>query len=697
MLTALMFALFLAGFSRAAFVSYKYGRPEAEAFFEKYEAKNPGGFDYGMYLKGLGIGSTEEYEAMKNGADADTAPLMAALETLRAYLAGILDGNLSEHDAGIYKAVVLGEKSEMDRGVRDLYQDAGIAHLLAVSGLHVSLMGTGLFGMLKRKFGRRTSAAISSGIMLLFMLMTGASGSAVRAVIMLIFSFMAMVNGRTYDMRSALSVSAIVMLLWRPYQIFSAGFQLSFGAVAAITLVSGNIIKGLELLMENAGSNAAKKDLRKRVRRRNKLPGWAAAFITSAGIQVTTLPIIAWHYFKVPAYGILLNFIVIPLMAVVLCSGLAVLGAGIVMGTAGNAAAGLILRLTGIGINTSVLMLAAAAPGHYVLKLYEKLAAFSLKLPFSSFITGRPGHLWILLYYLLLAAVIRLSLGGRIKRKAEVLKRCAFLVVGVICIAPLIKYRETKEFYVMALDVGQGDGTVIKNKDEYIMIDCGSSSLNTLGERVLEPFLLSRGIEELDMVIVSHSDTDHISGIMWLLQNDTPVRIKKLMLSAAAKDNEEYDELISAYFASSGKNVSYISTGDTPVKDGDFSLQCLYGGRAAEDINSNSSALLLKKGAFSMLFTGDAPSEDEEIFCRALPEGMVPGDGITVFKAAHHGSNTSNSNIILETFKPKYVIISCGRKNRYGHPHAEVLERLESCGAKVRQTQYEGAIEIGIK
>lgn len=716
--------LFAAGFLRGSMQSHIYNSAECREFYERYKPRNPGLFDYSLYLKSRDISDEEQYEQSKaetNAASstetADEAPLDSMLAAVSGFCGSVFDKTLSEHDAGIYKAVILGDKSDMDENVRDLYQDAGIAHLLAVSGLHVSMIGAGLYGFLRRKFNAGHSAIIVSGVLFFYMLMTGASGSVIRAVIMLIMSIYAIVCGRNYCMTTAISVSAIIIMMYRPYMIFTSGFQLSFGAVASISLISRNIIRKTENLIENSDttektgeikgtkSGLGRKNfselfefkplpcLKKSISRKNRLPKLLNAFIVSASIQLGTLPLIAYHFYKFPVYGILLNFIVVPLLAAVLASGIALVVVSGIFSLPGI----LIPSLAGASFVTAAAGTAvaiAAAPGHYVLKLYEALSTASLRLPYASVCIGRPGIPGIILYYLLLAIVISWFLRPRIIKRTGAYINLAAVAFSLICISGILRYRETRAFYVMAIDVGQGDCFLIKNGRHYILSDGGSSSRKNIGKNVMESVLLSRGISVLDAVCVSHADADHINGIKYLLSDESFPKIDALVLPEAARNDEAYDELRRL---NKGKTV-YPKAGELIAADGDMSLKCIYSGVDCEDRNRDSLVFLLKKGNFTMLFTGDTTADDEAVFADAAylkEHGIIElekENGLTVLKAAHHGSRTSNSEKLFASLRPKLVLISCGKNNRYGHPDEDVEERIREYDAKLFRTDISGAV-----
>lgn len=703
---AVLAALFLTGFARGAVQSHIYNSSECSTFYESFKPTNPGLFDYSLYLKSLGISSREQYDVYKGEAEQpDKPPAAVLLDKVRRYCADIYDSTLSKHDAGICKAVVLGDKSDMDTEIRDLYQDAGIAHLLAVSGLHVSMIGAGLYKLLRRKLRAKPSAVVVSIVLFLYMLMTGASGSVIRAVIMLILNIAALVLGRSYCMTTAISISAIAVMLYRPYMIFTSGFQLSFGAVASISLISQNITNRLELMMENSGcSHNISNKITRYIRKKNRLPAAAKAFIVSASIQLGTLPIIAYHFYKIPVYGILLNFIVIPLMAAVLASGLSLIGAGTVIRvlvwlTTAAGADGIKRLIIRAGALVSA---AAAAPGHYVLILYERLGAATLSIPHSSVCLGRPAAIQIIIYYIILAGAVLLLLKPKIAAKrSETALRALLCLTVLILNANTVKYRDGGALCITAIDVGQGDSFLIKNGNTAVLIDGGSSSRKNIGSRVIEDVLLAKGISKLDAIAVSHADADHINGIEYLLGEDSAVTVKELILPKPSENDADYDGLKKLFIDGGGKNISCPEAGELIFSISDMKLSCIYPGLEGDDKNRQSLVLLLENGDFSMLFTGDTEAEDEAIFSSreyldsiGMRSFDSAGSRLTVLKAAHHGSSSSNSDEIFDSLSPRLLLVSCGKSNRYGHPHEEVLSRAEEAGSRVLRTDEAGAISI---
>ena len=255
-----------------------------------------------------------------------------------------------------------------------------------------------------------------------------------------------------------------------------------------------------------------------------------------------------------------------------------------------------------------------------------------------------------------------------------------------------------RELEITAIDVGQGDGFLIRYQDTGILIDGGSTSESELGKYTLEPVLLSQGVSRLSAAIISHCDTDHTSGLSYLLSNTPELTIERLLLPKAAREDPAYDPL-KAFF--SQEDIHYFSEGDRLSLPGGPELLCLYPGRVrTPELNSHSEALLLRYGGFSMLFTGDMMKGDEALLAKALRQHqalsespVLPGR-LTVYKAAHHGSRSSNSDLLLKQFAPEYVLFSYGENNSYGHPHREVVERFSRYGAKTLMTGRSGGIRL---
>lgn len=670
------------------------GMGELESF---EPARNEGEFDYRLYYRSKHICCRMSAKKAEI-TDRSIAPLKAAAYRFREKAEEALKQFCTEKDAGLLSAVLLGDKTQMDEEINDLYQENGIAHLLAVSGLHVSLIGMGIYQLLRRLgLGFGWAGIWSGGLLFLYGTMTGFGPSVFRACLMLACSFAASYLGRTYDLLSAMSLAAICLSLENPFVIFTGAFQLSFGAVSAIGWAGKELADGLECQKT-----------------------WTKTLSVSLAIQLVTGPIVLYHFFEYPLYGIFLNFLVIPLMTYVVGAGIA----GLLIGMAGisllTAAAGAGF-LSGAGTAAGHLLELGAVGSmgtcHYIFAFYEMLCRLMKRLPGSFLILGRP-ELWKLAAYYGVLAAFLLFLGNRGRKRAETKERTkaremtekdremtskdreaavkgrlmdriklwGFLSLLIV----FLLHRSVSGLRIDFIDVGQGDGILLETKKQVILVDGGSTQLKKLGEQRLEPLLKSRGIRKIDMAFVSHGDQDHISGLLWLLEEDTGIEIGRLFLPFPGKGEEIYDKLESAA-ARKGVKTDYICAGDR-VQSGKLSLSCLYphSDTLSSDRNGHSEVLLAEYGDFSMLLMGDLGTEGEAEIAEAWDEKKK----VQILKAGHHGSSTSSSELFLDTVRPRITILSYGKDNSYGHPHPEVIERLEERGIDSWATEKQGMITV---
>lgn len=566
----------------------------------------------------------------------------------------------AESDVGIYQAAILGNRSELDEEIRTLYQRNGIAHLLAISGLHLSLVGMTIYQVFRRCGAGFAGAGILGGsIIISYVIMTGASSSIVRAAIMMFTAFLAAYLGRTYDLLSALGLAGLWLLWESPYLVCQAGFQLSFGAILGLGM--------LYPLLENVFLEDEKDSFKKHLKQ---------AVLSSLSVQLMTVPVVLYHYFQLPVYGIFLNLIVIPLMGYVLVSGIA----GMILGC----------------IRTAWGTFAVAA-GHYILLFYQYLCVACEVLPYSNLVLGRPRFGQIAGYYFVLCVCCFILRVNHYKNKeqsnqyAKPVRNLLFILImlSVIILCPL----PTRGLQVTFLDVGQGDGICLRTRNQVILIDGGSSDVKNLGTYRLEPFLKSQGIVTVDYSFVTHGDSDHISGLVSLLETGGDIHIRHLVLPVLGMEDEAYHHLIELVEGQGGM-VSWMKAGDY-VAGSKLSMTCLYPGMGdiAADRNAQSLVLKVDYGDFHMLLTGDMGEEQERIMlCRNEVSTAV--SGIQVLKLAHHGSRYSNSVQWLGQLSPTWAVVSYGEGNSYGHPHEEVVERLAEKEICLMETARNGAVRL---
>ena len=611
------------------------------------EATNPGEFDAQNYYQILNLQAR-----LTNGIlieeSADYDAFRERLWNIKCYLSQLLESCYDAEDASVMKAMLLGEKSGLDEEIKQLYQLNGIIHILSISGLHISMIGMGLHKLLhKLRCPKAANILFSIGFMYSYGIMTGMSVSAVRAIVMFGFHVAAGLFGRTYDMLTAMAVAGIFVLTGQPLYLYHSGFLFSFLAILSIGLLS-------PVLMENLLGESKLEKL----------------MSTNLSVSLITFPVYLYFYYEYPLYSLLLNLIIIPAAGLIVTDGLISLTAAMCSATWGAW---------------------AALPARLLLAFYKFCCMLTLRLPGSRNILGKPEIWQVCIFAAAMCAAVFCS-----KRWSK-LQFWQCILLALLCIT--LRFQEGMQITV--LDVGQGDGIYIADEQGgHYLIDGGSSSKSDVGTYQILPFLKEEGAEVLDAVFVTHMDSDHYNGIYTLIErmNIDGITINNLILPDVGEGSkgEEYREL-EALAAEQGISIRYIHRGAT-LQHGRLKLTCLHPEKGTEaETNEASIVLYMEYGAFSALFTGDLEGEGEEEVRRFLEAHDPEGREITLLKVAHHGSKNSTREAFLETVCPKLALISAGRNNRYGHPHEELLRRLEDCGCFIYRTQEGGALTVRVR
>lgn len=605
--------------------------------YQLKEADNPGQFDAKEYYQSQGILYTFQTERVISSEG--EAPVGEKITCLREYFGEQLMEIYNERDGGILKAVLLGDKSSLREEDELLYQKNGISHLLAISGLHISLIGISLYKLLRKFSLTFLEAGIPSGILLLlYGCMTGFGISTIRAVCMFLVMIFADIFGRAYDMASAMALAAIIILLQNPLQVWQAGFLLSFGAVAGICAVYP--------ILQSVVQTKKK---------------WVQTLLFSISLTLVTYPISVHFFYEYSIYSMLLNLIVIPCMPAVMGFG----GAGMLAGC----------------LSPQIGKI-AGTPAHLVLSFYEILGQWVVTWPQAVVRLGREEPWQLVAYYVILLIGLLLLWYGRRKIYLFLLP-IAVAVVTLRFYAPL-------EFTM--LDVGQGDGLFLRFPGgTTCFVDGGSTNVKELGKYRLLPFLKHEGVDSLDYVIFTHLDEDHISGIRELLEmrgTMDEVEIKQILFPAISNPDEKYLELWNLA-KEKGIEVGTIGASDTIEGEG-FTVECIYPikGSYTEDKNNSSTVLRLTYQDFSMLLSGDLGFEGE-----AELLGRQDLKDVDVWKVSHHGSKYSGGEPFLAVLRPQLSLISVGNNN-YGHPSEEILQRLKTAGSRVLTTLDSGALML---
>ncbi len=575
----------------------------------------------------------------------------------RSALSKIIDVVCKE-DSGIMHAMLLGDKSKLTPQQKEIFKDGGIGHVLAISGLHISFLGIGIYSFLKKFLAPKfwfIAALLSGVVMIMYGIMTGGSPSAIRSIVMFVLHLLSDSIGRTYERLTALSIAAVTLCLFEPRLIFQTGFLLSFGAILGIELIYPALMDLSGYYPGSCTSN---------------LEALLQGMFISLSVSIMTFPVLISSYYQFPVYSFLLNIVVVPMMGLLMTSGIV----ACILGCIG------LIFLSGI----------AFFPGHLCIKICTLLCSLSLKLPGSVWITGKPQWWQVAIYYGLVLALL-LMIHHDCVTKA--------MGLGIMLVAALVVSRAyTFSPTLYMLNAGQGDAIIIRdNYHHTLLIDGGSSDKKKLSQYVLLPALKAMDIDTVDAIIFSHTDNDHISGSLELLEDSdaSPIRIKRVILPPAwASVGSQGFEKIRNACQSGHIPVSTMVMGDS-FQLGRIKARALWPDfqHKSDDINGNCLVLKMDMG-FSVLLTGDLDGSAEETFVRqnALMKNNLHAD---VLKIGHHGSKVSSQDALLRACVPGLALISVG-KNSYGHPSPQTISRIldSAPGIHIFRTDQSGQISF---
>lgn len=583
---------------------------------------------------------------------------------------------LGEKNGATASAMVLGRKKGMDSEVKALYQGAGISHLLAISGLHLSLIGAGLFGLLKKvRLPVALSAGISTWILIVYAQLTGMGISTRRALVMFLLFLAAGLLKRTPDLPTSLAVAALLLLVPKPQRILDAGFQLSFSAVIGIAVMIPVLQDGWEDAAPSlrvtdgvAGWNIARTAIVRacRLLRKNILAG--------LGITMTMLPFLLIHFYEWSPWSVFLNLAVIPLMGILLPCLIGLQ---------------LVARLTALAHCLELPQHLLCTAIEAIFSCYEQLCRFTMALPGSILHTGYPTWQALAVYTI---GLIALAVSGKKLRPH-------LRLAAAVCLMGIFLIRLPGELNVTMLDVGQGECVGIETREHHVyLVDAGSTSKKKTGQYQIIPWLKYIGTRSVEGIFITHWDEDHISAVGELLEwsKSSRVKIRRIFLPDVALKDEVLETLLQQ-IEEANVSVEYLSAGEH-MTDGALQISCLhpYAKKMPEDRNDASLVLRLSQGDFQMLLTGDLEKSGEDwLVEQARPATQNPLR-CTILDAGHHGASNATGEALLDLAQPGVVLISCGKNNRYGHPAPETLQRLEERGIRWYSTAEVGAIQVQV-
>ena len=553
-------------------------------------------------------------------------------------LKGIIEESFPEDTFAFAKALLLGDKSDLSWQKSREFSLSGISHIVAVSGLHVSI----LFGFVGMVTGKRRYLMLILGIpaLLLFGAMAGFTASVTRAVIMQMLFLVALAVNREYDPPTALSFAGLMILLQCPLSIAGIGFQLSFASVAGIFLFYPKLSGWLKTWLPGKGKKL-----------RGRLERWFVSSVcVTLSATVMTVPLVAIHYGVVSLVGVVTNLLVLPVVSLIFYGVMAVCAVGCFHSSA-----------------AAVLAEVISVPIRYVLAVAEALAG----LPLSAVFTVSP---YIVIWLVFTYGLLILLLIARKKRPGVTFG----LSAAALSVSLMLSFLEplTCDYRVTVLDVGQGQCIVLQSEGNTFLVDCGGRRGEEAADIAAE-YLLSQGIRRIDGLILTHYDRDHAEGAQFLPRW---VEIERVYLP----ETEDADGCRAACWSCAEERI--VIDGDIQIAFGDAQIQ-IFPAKDAGSGNDSCASVLFQREKCDTLITGDLSAKAER---QLLSDYDLPD--LEVLIVGHHGSKYSTCAELLDATAPDAAIISVGKDNGYGHPTIEVLERLKQAGCAVYRTDLHGTI-----
>ena len=624
--------------------------------------RNPGQFNRRIYESGKKIDFYLENPTVLEVKE-QRSGVREVVEIWKTEMMNRCEKIYPDEEAGILEAMLFGEKSELSGDIKELYQAAGISHVLVISGLHISLLALAVAGILRRLgFPMPVWVILSVGVLAGYGILIGQPTTAVRALLMFFVLQGARLLGRSYDLLSALAFAGILMLLDNPDLILDGGCRLSFCAVIGV----GWYVSEKNKIFWSIGEKEKRKN-----RGKGGKGSSAGAILENirAGwyLWLFTLPVMLDTFYQVSVVGILWNLVAIPLLPVIIASG----GLGVV--------------LAGWNIFLGSL---AGSPAYGMLQLYQEIGNISEKLPVGMWTPGQPSKPVIAGYYLVifLLVLVEKQLIKREKRWKIFpgMELCSMLLLLLLMAHPW-QQREKITF----LDVGQGDASLLQSGGQTLLLDGGSTSQKNVGTYVILPYIKQQGISCLEAVVLTHTDQDHINGVTEVLEEGKKgwLTVKNLMYPYWMEGTEQGKQL-KKLAEEAGASCRKIRAGDR-LTIGKAEAVVLYPKEQEKIAEPNAGSLVLfwKWEGVRAMFTGDLPEEKERELLQNLP-------ACEILQVGHHGSATSTCREFLEQVQPSLAVISCAMKNRYGHPSPDTVDRLKKTGCEIRYTMKSGAITI---
>lgn len=609
---------------------------------------NPKLFNYKLYLESKNIFATSS--SKKANIEILSKSNLNYFEQLsikiKDEISSVLDKSLTKENSSIIKSIILGDDSFLSEEYINSFRKLGLSHILAVSGLHIGIIfGFLIYVLDLLKVHRKISMVISIIIIWIYACLIGFPASVLRASIMFSFLIIGKLVHKRYDSLNTLSLTGLILLIYRPLWVFSVGFQLSFIATFTILLFLPYMNRIINI--------------------KNKKIKTALVIVLTA--QIGVLPISMYYFNELQTLSLIANLIIAPILTI-----------GIITGF-------LIILTSLISIKISIII---GFFGNIILNTSNSITNTLVELTSLNISIKSPSYIEIVFYYLALFVILRII---DIREMDKCFQNCIYINFLVAIVIGIFINSSQDNISLEFIDVGQGDACLVRLKDKNILIDTGGNIFGDfdIGENILLPYLKKTGVKTLDAVFLSHFHADHVKGLIPLFEN---IDIKDIFIGYESLENPLYEEIIK----SSKENdvtVNLVTIRNGVNLDKTSSIEVLHppkDTKGYEGENDKSLVFVLKVYNREVLFTGDIEQKSEDYIVKNNDKRKVD-----VIKVPHHGSKTSSKKELIEHFDPKVAIIQLG-KNNFGHPNQDVLKRYSDNKTKVLRNDISGLIKVEI-
>ncbi len=648
--------------------------------------------------------------------------MLCKISKVKIKLNKYIDENYSDTASGFLKTLLLGETNEIEKEIKEDFTKANISHILAISGMHISIIILVIKNIMQiLKFDQRLEKIFLNLLIICYIFFIDYPISAIRVAITQVILLITFFTNRKSNFYNTISITLFIILLLNPYNIESTAMQLSFGGICGIYLFYKFIKKMFfykfciqkkavkEISKENTKEN---RNIRKNIKnicqtviKSNKLKQIVIdSLCLNISVQIYIFPIV-WYKFNFISItsfipSILISLFIFPILILGYLSFFEIF----------------IQRFISISIISKI--------NNFIILKMLNLVSILSKIPLLSIYLKKPNKIFIVYYYVVLILCIKIIQKDKLAEMLHIWK----IKSGKVPIKQYIrvKFKKNNDFKrivlivilniviifqsfvqdnflkngveIYFLDVGQGDSTIIRTeKNKTIVIDGGEGEKSGFdyGKNVLFPFLINKGVRKIDFLIFSHFDSDHCGGLIYLLEN---IKVEKILIGKQFEKNENFEYIVNL---ANKKHIKIIElqAGNKINIEKNSSLEILWPSVAEKisenAINNNSLVCKFVYKNFSMLLTGDIESiAEEKLLGKYKNTNRLNAN---ILKIAHHGSKTSSIQEFLNEVNPKIALIGVGRKNKFGHPNQEVLERLKEKGIQIYRTDQNGEIQIIVK